>query len=183
MAVNYIAPFLLTLALLPWLKKSSDPRVVTVSSIAHQSGLIDFDNLNSERHFDAYQAYANSKLADMLFAGELARRETWLSSNSLHPGVIDTKLLHAGFSMTGASVVDGARTPVYLATSPAVRGVSGKYFDQCRAVPASPLLADRQLGSALWRWTENAVRPYLALATNGNKYGQPNVAEQRKEPS
>lgn len=162
LAVNYLAPFLLTLLLLPQLKKSAGPRVVTVSSVAHQSGRIDFDNLNSERHFDAYQAYANSKLADALFARELARRELWLCSNSLHPGVIDTKLLHAGFSMTGASVADGARTPVFLATSPDVQGVSGEYFDHCSAVSASPQVTDRQLGAALWRWTENALCPYLA---------------------
>lgn len=161
LAVNYIAHFLLTLLLLPLLKKSSAPRVVTVSSISHKSGFIDFDNLNSERNFDAYQAYANSKLAETLFAMELAQREPWLTSNSLHPGVIDTKLLHAGFSATGDRLEVGARTPLFLATSADVQGVSGKYFNHCTAVPGSPLTADRQLGAALWRWTENAVRQYL----------------------
>lgn len=161
LAINYIAPFLLTLSLLPLLKKSPDPRVITVSSIAHMSGHIDFGNLNSERHFDAYDAYANSKLADALFAGELAQREPWLSSNSLHPGVIDTKLLHAGFDAAGDDVTVGARTPVYLATAPAVKGVSGKYFDRCTPVPPSSQATDRKLAEALWQWTENAIRPYL----------------------
>ena len=161
LAVNYIAPFLLTALLLPLLKKSPEPRVVTVSSIAHMRGRIEFDNLNGERHFDAYHAYAASKLADTLFANELARREPWLASNSLHPGVIDTKLLHTGFDATGDSVASGARTSVYLATSPEVKGISGKYFDHCAAVQAAPLALDHKLAEALWRWTENAVRPWL----------------------
>lgn len=161
LAVNYLAHFLLTVLLLPLLKKSSDPRVITVSSIAHTRGHIDFDNLNGERYFDAYQAYANSKLADTLFANELARREPWLASNSLHPGVIDTKLLHAGFDATGDSVAVGARAPVYLATSPEVKGISGKYFDRCTAVQPAPLAKDNRLSRQLWEWSENAVRPWL----------------------
>lgn len=161
LAVNYLAPFLLTRWLLPLLKQSADPRVVTVSSIAHQSGRIAFDNLNAERHFDAYQAYAGSKLADALFAAELARREPWLASNSLHPGVIDTKLLHAGFDMKGAPVAEGAQTSVFLAASSKVRGVTGKYFDNCTAVQPSPLVEDKQLARRLWEWTEKALQSWL----------------------
>ncbi len=163
LAVNYLAHFLLTLLLLPLLKKSSEPRVVTVSSIAHKSGRIDFGNLNGERNFDAYHAYADSKLADALFASELARREPWLASNSLHPGVIDTKLLHTGFNAKGDSVVVGARTPVYLAISPDVKGISGKYFDNCVAVQPAPLAEDQQLARQLWEWSENAARPWLPV--------------------
>jgi len=161
LAVNYIAHFLLSVLLLPLLKKSSGPRVVTVSSIAHTRGRFDFDNLNGERHFDAYHAYANSKLADLLFANELARREPWLTSNSLHPGVIDTKLLHTGFDATGDSVAVGARTSVYLATSPDVKDISGKYFDDCAAVQPAPLAEDSHLAQQLWEWSEDAVRPWL----------------------
>jgi NAD(P)-dependent dehydrogenase (short-subunit alcohol dehydrogenase family) len=161
LAVNYIAHFFLTALLLPLLKKSADPRVVTVSSIAHTRGRIEFDNMNCERQFDSYHAYANSKLADALFAKELARREPWLSSNSLHPGVIDTKLLHTGFDAKGDSVVVGARTSVYLATSPDIKGTSGKYFDDCAAVrPAAPV-EDQRLARQLWNWSEDAVRPWL----------------------
>ncbi len=161
LAVNHIAHFLLTMLLLPLLKKSSDPRVVTVSSIAHTSGRIAFDNLNGERHFDAYHAYASSKLANALFASELARREAWLASNSLHPGVIDTKLLRTGFSAPGDPVAEGARTSVLLASSPEVKGISGKYFDRCTAVSPAPPVEDRHLAQQLWKWTENAVRPWL----------------------
>ncbi|BBJ00351.1 short-chain dehydrogenase [Ferrigenium kumadai] len=163
LAVNYLAPFLLTNLLLPLLKRSDEPRVVTVASIAHQSGRIPFDNLNSERHFDGYHAYANSKLAVALFAAELARREPWLASNSLHPGVIGTKLLHAGFDMKGAPVTEGAQTPVFLATSPAVKGMTGKYFDRCTAVRPSALAEDEQLAQQLWEWTAKALRPWLPV--------------------
>lgn len=161
LAVNYLAHFLLTLLLLPLLKKAPEPRVATVSSIAHKSGRIDFGNLNGERQFDAYHAYANSKLADALFASELARRAPWLASNSLHPGVIDTKLLHAGFDAQGDSVIVGASTSVYLATSPDVKGITGKYFDHCAAARPAPLAEDQRLAQQLWEWSENAVRPWL----------------------
>ncbi|MBI5429463.1 MAG: SDR family oxidoreductase [Nitrosomonadales bacterium] len=161
LAVNHLAPFLLTSLLLPLLKKSAEPRVVTVSSVAHMSGRIEFGNMNGERGFDAYHAYANSKLANALFACELARRVPRLCSNSLHPGVIDTKLLHAGFDMTGDTVSTGARTPVYLAVSPDVKGISGKYFDRCAAVQPAPFALDRRLAQQLWTWSENAVRAYL----------------------
>lgn len=161
LAVNHISHFLLTNLLLPLLKKSPDPRVVSVSSVAHMGGRIEFDNLNAERHFDAYHAYANSKLANALFAGELARREPWLCSNSLHPGVIDTKLLHAGFNMAGASVAEGARTSVFLAASSGVKGITGKYFDHCTAVSPSPLALDHRLARQLWEWSENAIRDYF----------------------
>ncbi len=162
LAVNHIAHFLLTALLLPLLKKSSAPRVITVSSIAHLGGRIDFDNMNGERRFDAYHAYANSKLANALFARELARREPWLASNSLHPGVINTKLLRIGFSAPGDSVRTGAATPVYLATSPDVAGVTGEYFDRCAVARPSRLVEDAQLAQRLWVWTEQAVHPWLA---------------------
>ena len=162
LAVNHIAHFLLTVLLLPLLKKSPEPRVVTVSSIAHTGGNISLDNLNGERHFDAYHAYANSKLANALFARELARREPWLASNSLHPGVIDTKLLHTGFSAPGDPVTEGARTSVLLASSPEVKGISGKYFDRGTAVSPAPQVEDRHLAQQLWKWAEDAVQPYLS---------------------
>lgn len=129
LAVNHLAHYLLTTLLLPLLKKSSEPRVVTVSSMVHTSGRIDFNNLNSELRFDSYHAYCNSKLANALFAVELARREPWLTSNFLHPGVIGTKLLHAAFDMAGSNVHSGATTSVYLATSAEAKNISGKYFD------------------------------------------------------
>lgn len=162
LAVNHIAHFLLTLLLLPLLRKSPSPRVITVSSGVHWSGHIAFDNMNGERRFDGYRAYANSKLANALFARELARREPWLASNSLHPGVIDTKLTRVSFSGHGDSVASGARTPAFLATSPKVQGVSGKYFEGCAVVAPSAQVEDARLAQQLWNWTERAVQPWLA---------------------
>lgn len=161
LAVNHLAHFLLTNLLKPLLKKSESPRVVTVSSMVHSGGRILFDDMNSERNFNGYHAYANSKLANALFANELARREPWLTSNSLHPGVIGTKLLRAGFSMRGEPVASGARTPVYLATSPAVANVTGKYFDHCAEVAAAAQALDLQLARRLWAWSEEAVHAFV----------------------
>jgi len=161
LAVNHLAHFLLTALLLPLLKKSAAPRVVTVSSVAHMNGRIDFHNLNGERHYDGFYAYANSKLANALFAAELARREPWLASNSLHPGVIDTKLLHAGFDMEGASVHSGAKTSVYLASSPEVKGISGQYFDDCKITPPLAAVNDVRLAQQLWQWSEQAIGSVL----------------------
>lgn len=162
-AVNHLAHFALTSLLLPFLQPSPDARVITVSSIAHTRGKIDFQNLNSERHFDAYTAYATSKLANVLFANELARHHPWLCSNSLHPGVIDTKLLHTGFDAQGDTVARGAQTSVYLAISPQVRGVSGKYFVDCREHSAAVEASDASLAAALWDWSYIAVRSYLPV--------------------
>jgi NAD(P)-dependent dehydrogenase (short-subunit alcohol dehydrogenase family) len=157
LAVNHLAHFLLTALLLPLLKQSAEPRVVTVSSLVHTSGRIDFNNLNCEQRFDGYHAYCNSKLANALFAAELARREPWLASNYLHPGVIDTKLLHAAFDMTGNSVHSGAKTSVYLAASPEVKGISGKYFDNCKITPSLAASNDTRLAQQLWQWSEQAI--------------------------
>jgi NAD(P)-dependent dehydrogenase (short-subunit alcohol dehydrogenase family) len=136
MTVNHLAHFLLTLRLLPLLKKSAEPRVVIVSSMVHSNSQLDLDNLQGCDSYDGYQAYADSKLANCLFARELARREPWLACNSLHPGVVGTKLLHAAFNIRGSDVSEGARTSVFLATAPELRGISGKYFHTCRITPA-----------------------------------------------
>lgn len=164
LAVNHLAHFLLTNLLLSLLQRSAAPRVVTVSSMVHGSGRIEFDNMDSERSFNGYHAYSNSKLANALFANELARREPWLASNSLHPGVIGTKLLHAAFSMQGDAVESGARTSVYLAISPEVAGVTGRYFDDCAVANAGTQALDQQLAQRLWTWSEQAVGGFLRAA-------------------
>lgn len=161
LAVNHLAHFLLTNLLLSLLKKSAEPRVVTVSSMTHTGGHLDFNNPNSKKRFDGYQAYCNSKLANALFAVELARRELWLSSNYLHPGVINTKLLHAAFDITGNNVHTGAQTPVYLATSPEAKGISGQYFNNCKITRPLAAVNDTRLAQQLWAWSEQAVSKVL----------------------
>lgn len=178
MAVNHFAPYLLTRLVGPSVSKAPAGRIVTVSSMAHQSGDIDLDDLMFENGFDAYSAYATSKLANILFTRALATRlagasstrsslsgtsssRTDVTANCLHPGVIDTKLLHAGFSIKGSSVEKGARTSVYLATSEKVAGVSGGYFDNCRETSPSRQARNDELGEALWAISERLVADYL----------------------
>lgn len=137
-AVNHYAPFLLTHLLLDALESSGNGRIVNVSSIAHSRGQIDFDDLDFERRFDAYSAYAASKLANVLFTVELAKRlkkrGSSVTVNALHPGVVSTKLLTKGFGVRGTdSLEQGATTSVYLATSPDVEGITGRYFQRARA--------------------------------------------------
>jgi retinol dehydrogenase-14 len=152
-AVNHLAPFLLTNLLLDLLKKSAPARVITVSSVAHTRGKLDFENLQAERSFGGYSAYATSKLANVLFTFELAEllAGTGVTSNCLHPGVIGTKLLRAGFNMTGASTEDGAETLLFLATSPDVDRLSGKYFQEKQATPSSPITHDALLRKRIWQ--------------------------------
>lgn len=150
-AVNHLAPFLLTREILPAMK--SGGRVITLSSIAHRNGKLDFENLNAERSFDGYAAYALSKLCNVFFAYELARRtkDEGIASNAVHPGVIQTKLLKKGFNMTQAgSLAEGAATSVFLALSPEVEGVTGKYFTSSRESASTPETHNADLGRALW---------------------------------
>lgn len=168
MAVNHFAPYLLTRLVGPLVEKAPAGRIIIVSSMAHQSGDIDLDDLAFENGFDSYSAYATSKLANILFTRALATRLAGTGSsgqgvtaNCLHPGVIDTKLLHAGFSIKGASVEKGARTSVYLATSDKVAGVTGKYFDNCRETAPSRQARNDKLAEGLWVVSEQLVSDFV----------------------
>ena len=156
--INHLAPFLLTNLLLGRLQNSAPSRIVNVSSGAHTSGHIDLDDLQMSRRFDGWNAYCSSKLANALFTRELVRRldSNLVTANFLHPGVIDTKLLHVNFS-GGSSVESGAETPVHLALAPEVAGVSGCYFVNRRPSPASTVVDDRHLAAALWRVSAELV--------------------------
>ncbi len=151
-AVNHLAHFLLTNLLLDVLRAGSPARVVTVSSVAHTRGALDLRDVNAKPGFSPYGAYAASKLANVLFSNALARRTKGdgITSNALHPGVITTKLLKAGFNMTGASVQQGAATSVFLASSPQVEGVTGRYFVDKRETASSPLSHNERLQEELW---------------------------------
>jgi NAD(P)-dependent dehydrogenase (short-subunit alcohol dehydrogenase family) len=147
--INHLSHFLLTSLLLPSLAEGS--RILNVSSMAHARGSLDFDDLMSERGYSAYGAYSQSKLANILFTRELARRQAKATANALHPGVVGTKLLTEGFGFGGSeSLEEGAATSVYLATSDEVKGVTGKYFSHGREARPNPSALDDPAAQRLW---------------------------------
>jgi NAD(P)-dependent dehydrogenase (short-subunit alcohol dehydrogenase family) len=162
-AVNHLAPFLLTNLLLDRLRGSAPARVVTVSSGAQAMGRIDFDDLQGERGYRGQRAYNQSKLANVMFTYELARRleGTGVTATVLHPGVVRTAF---GREDSGRwmglmlpvvrpfmkSPEEGARTSVHLASSPAVEGVSGQYFVNERPARSSRASYDETAAARLW---------------------------------
>ena len=161
-AVNHLAPFLLTNLLLSVLESSAPARIVTVSSEMHRGATIDFDDLQSEGSYQPTRVYSQTKLANILFTYELARRleGSNVTANCLHPGVVATKLLADGIGIPtalksttrfiGASPDKGAKTSIYLAASAAVEGVNGKYYVRQKAVQSSETSHDENLASRLW---------------------------------
>ncbi|HXV15006.1 MAG TPA: SDR family oxidoreductase [Candidatus Krumholzibacteria bacterium] len=164
--VNHLAYFLLTGLLLDVVRASAPARIVNVASTAHSRGVIDFDDLQLAEAYRGWQAYANTKLMNILFTYELARRleGTRVTANVLHPGVIHTNLLSNFSSVMQLAwhavgrwfkqPEDGAETPVYLASSPEVEGVSGKYFRHCKPMGTSAQSNDREIQRRLWKESE-----------------------------
>ena len=162
-ALNYLGYFLLTNLLLDTLKASAPARIINVSSRSHARAQINFDDLQSRSGYRDLKAYAHSKLAIVLFTYELARRleRTGVTANALHPGVVATNfgmnndgiigLVIRLFRQFFISPERGAQTSIYLATSPEVEGVTGKYFVKCKAVPSSPASYDTVTASRLWQ--------------------------------
>jgi len=152
-AVNHLAPFLLTNLLLDRLKQSAPARIVNVSSTVHYDAPLKFDNLQGERKYNGVEAYKVAKLGNVLFTYELADRlkGSGLTVNCLHPGVVATKLLDAGWGWSsGLSSAQGAALSVYLATSPEVEQISGQYFESRSFGGASPKANDGTLRRKLW---------------------------------
>ena len=157
--VNYLSGFLLTHLLLDLLKKSAPSRIVNVSSSAHMGGTIRFEDLQGERRYGGFRAYNQSKLAQVLFTRELARRieGTGVTVNACHPGVNRTNLAMGGSSvvvrfvkMFLKSPEKGAETPIYLATSPEVEGISGKYFVRNQVLAPSARAQDPAVARRLF---------------------------------
>jgi len=159
--VNHLAYFLLTNLLADRLRESSPARVVVVSSMTHQGADLAWDNLQGERSYDAYTAYARSKLCNVLFTYALARRlaGSGVTANALHPGVINTNLLRAGWGGGGGNLAAGARTSVYLADSDEVAETTGQYFVNERPAPSSPRSLDEGLQEKLWDVSEALAFP------------------------
>lgn len=152
--VNYLAPFALTIPLVPLLKRNAPSKIINVSSQV-QTTSIDFENLHAEKQFNSYSAYGTSKTSLILFTYKLSKllENENISVNCLHPGVISTKLLHQAFS-GGAPVSRGAETPVYLASSPEVSNVTGEYFVNKGVSQSVPITRDEDVQDKLWNISE-----------------------------
>lgn len=168
--VNHLAHFLLTRLLLDRLKASAPARVVNVSSGAQMMGRIDLEDLQLERRFGGQRAYAQSKLANLMFTYELARRlgSSGVTVNALHPGLVRTNFGRDNVSRGMAFVMrlmdgmmlspeQGAVTSLYLASSPEVEGVTGRYFQRCKAVPSSRRSYDTAVQARLWTLSARLV--------------------------
>ena len=167
-ATNHFAYFLLTNLLLDRIKKSDYARIVNVASGSHYKGKIDFESFGKKKSYFIMKAYEQSKLANVLFTNELAERlkGTNVTTNSLHPGFVRTHignknatwysdLFWSRATTLGAiSVEEGAKTSVYLASSPEVKNVTGKYFDKCKEKKPAALALDKELGKQLWKRSE-----------------------------
>ncbi len=172
--VNHLAHFLLTDLLLELIKSSAPARIINVSSGAHTGATVDFDNLHGEDGYSGLRAYGQSKLANVLFTKELARRleGSNVTANSLHPGVVKTgfghnmsgvmgaglRLLHIVGSPFLLSSERGAETSIHLASSPDVENVSGEYFVKKEAVPSNDISNDPDVARKLWDVSEQLVR-------------------------
>lgn len=160
--VNYLSHFLLTNLLLPLLKRGAPSRVVSVSSVSHFGGHIDLGDLKVPKRYGVMNAYSRSKLAQVLFTYELSRRlqGTGVTANCLHPGAVATNIWRnylGPLSFVGGlsrlflkSADDGSKTSVYLAASPEVEGVTGKYYDRMRETRSSAESYDEALARKLW---------------------------------
>lgn len=161
-AVNHLSHFLLTHLLLPELKKASSARIVHVSSDAHLRSKLYLGKVNQSEDYKGMRAYGQSKLANVLFSNELARRlsATKITSNSLHPGVVKTHIGNKHSSILALvwklfkplmlSESAGARTSIFLASSKDAQGITGKYFSKSKESKTSPLAHDEHLAKELW---------------------------------
>lgn len=165
-AINHLAYFLLTMLLLDRIKQSAPARIVNVASEAHRLGTINFDDLGGERRYSTFGSYGQSKLANIMFTYELARRlaGTGVTVNCLHPGGIASGLWtnngwFAQFLMQAGKLFlktpeQGAQTTIYLASSDAVEGVSGKYFANCKEKTSNKESYDMNGARRLWEISE-----------------------------
>jgi len=178
LGTNHIGPFLLTQELLPLLRKSEYGRIVTVSSRAHKPGKIFFEDLNFNTiAYTPFKAYNQSKLANILFTKELARREreagSNVTANCLHPGVVKTELSRFKGESKSATLfhyifmvflapfckdpLAGAQTSIFCCVDESLQGVSGFYFADCQKTPTAPLAEDMDVAAKLWQETVKMI--------------------------
>lgn len=169
-ALNHIGYFLLTNLLLETLKRTKNSRIVSVSSGAHLSGKMNFDDLQFEKKFNGWQAYSDSKLANVLFTKELSRRlaGTGVTANCLHPGFVKTGFANGSSGFLGLALnlaknilaitpEKGAETMIYLSSSQEVANVTGEYFDKKKIAKVNPQALDSSIAKRLWEVSEKLV--------------------------
>ena len=169
-ALNHLNYFLLTKLLLDLIKKGKNPRIINVASGAHIGVTLDFDNLQGKNDYSGWAAYKRSKLMNIMFTYKLAEllKDTQITVNTLHPGFVRTRfgdnnegMVAAGLKLAkkiGAiSTKKGAETSVFLASSPTVKGLSGKYFVKCKPEKSSPDSYNKTYIDRLWKTTEQCL--------------------------
>jgi NAD(P)-dependent dehydrogenase (short-subunit alcohol dehydrogenase family) len=165
--LNHMGYFRLTALLRERLIASAPARIVNVASEAHRNASLDFDDLQTARGYNGWKAYQRSKLANILFTRELARRlaGTGVTANCLHPGFVKTSFgdnnrgfwgigIRLGKLFAAISIPRGAETPVYLASAPEIEGVTGKYFDKCRVREPNAAARNDADAERLWKESE-----------------------------
>lgn len=173
--INHFGHFYLEHLLHDRLVRSAPARVVVLASTAHKRGTVDWDNLEGEKSYGAFSAYGTSKLCNILFARQLAKRcaGTGVTVNAVHPGVINTELgrnstLASLFYTLGTpflkSVAQGAATQVYVACAPALAETTGEYFADCNIAASSDAAASDEHAASLWTVTERKVAAAAAAA-------------------
>lgn len=178
LGINHLGHFLLTQMLLPQLLEAGKPaRIINVASSAHQFGSINFDDLMREKSYNSWEAYGQSKLANVLYSYELARRLTahpQITVNALHPGVVNTELGRYTFGGLGPLLeplvlaaagaflktpAQGAETSIYLASSPDAANISSKYYSDCKPITTSPASYDAAVASRLFDVSVELTNP------------------------
>ena len=173
-ALNHLGYFLMTKKLLPLVEKSDYKRVVNVSSSAHYGVNFEFDNLNGEKKYRGFKAYQKSKLANVMFTYELAKKvkDSGITANCLHPGFVASKFGNnnnflwrgiIGFAkaLTAINVKKGAKNSIHLACSDDVKDISGKFFSNCEVKKGSGKAKNETHNQKLWEISEDAVSPFL----------------------
>ena len=170
-ALNHLGYFLMTKTLLPLVEKSNYKRIVNVSSSAHD---FEFDNMNGEKKYAGFETYKKSKLANVMFTYELAKRieGTGITANCLHPGFVSTNFgknnnffwrnaIRLAMMLTAISVKDGAKTSVHLACSDEVKNITGKFFANSQVKKGSSKAKNDKHNAKLWELSEEFVKPFL----------------------
>ena len=173
-ALNHLGYFLMTKKLLPLVEKSDYKRIVNVSSSAHYGIDFEFDNMNGEKKYSGFDTYKKSKLANVMFTYELAKRvkDKGITANCLHPGFVSTNfgknnnflwrnVIRIAMWLTAISVKDGAKTSIHLACSDEVKDITGRFFAASKVKKGSSKAKNEEHNRKLWELSEEAVAPFF----------------------